>query len=104
MERLILAFVYVKVYKSLKIKNSMSTLNQRICLLERKARRKFADRKTKFPNHYIRMKKKSSLLFVSFFALSLAGCTNDLQVPVENAGEALRDASADAVKLVTEFL
>lgn len=49
------------------------------------------------------MKKKSSLLFVSFLALSLAGCTNDLQVPVENAGEALRDASADAVKLVTEF-
>lgn len=72
-------------------------------MLERKARRKFADRKTKFPNHYIRMKKKSSLLFVSFLALSLAGCTNDLQVPVENAGEALRDASADAVKLVTEF-
>ena len=72
-------------------------------MLERKARRKFADRKTKFPNHYIRMKKKSSLLFVSFLALLLAGCTNDLQVPVENAGKALRDASADAVKLVTEF-
>lgn len=49
------------------------------------------------------MKKKSSLLFVSFLALSLAGCTNDLQVSGENAGEALRDASADAVKLVTEF-
>lgn len=49
------------------------------------------------------MKKKSSLLIVPFLALSLAGCNNDLQVPVESAGEALHDASADAIKLVTEF-